>query len=174
MHQSKPERETITWFKEQKALEDNMVKRLSTFYDSTANPLVKMMVHWIILDTMKHSEIYQALITLESGVTVSSIEKDKMTKELTVHINEETDMLKKSEEMVEQIEDKNVKELLKMIVDDENRHHQILVDLLWIVEKIDEISRAEWYKHLNSAIKTEKRIPRTGKRRSIQRSHSAR
>lgn len=151
-----------------------MVKRLSAFYNSTTNPLVKMLVHWILLDTMKHSEAYQALITLESGITVGSVEKDKMTKELTLHIDEEADMLKKSERMVEQIEDKNVKELLKTIIDDENRHHRILVDLLWIVERIDEMSRAEWYQQLNSAMKTEKRIPRTGRRRFIQRSHRAR
>ena len=97
-----------------------------------------------------------------------------MTKELTLHINEEANMLEKSEEMVEQVEDQNIKELLKTIIDDENRHHEILVDLLWIVERVDKMSRAKWYQQLNNAMKTEKRIPRTGKRRFIQRSRAAR
>jgi len=170
----KVKREIIEQLKEQKALEDEAAKRLTTFYNSTTNPLVKLFVHWIILDTMKHSEIYQTLITLDSGIIVGDIEKDRMAKELTTHVSKETEMLKRSEEIGEQIEDRRTKELFKIVIDDEKRHHQILVDLLWIIEKIDEMSRDEWYQQLYNMMKPEKRIPRTSRRRFLQRSHAAR
>lgn len=94
----KMNREIIEKLKGQKVLEDEMAKRLTTFYDSTKNPLVKLFIHWIILDTMKHSEIYQTLIALNSGVIVGDIEKDRMTRELTTHVSEELEMLKRAEE----------------------------------------------------------------------------
>ena len=133
MSQPRIKREIAKKLKEQKILEDEVAKRLKTFYNSTTNPLVKLFIHWIILDTMKHSEIYQTLITLDSGIIVGDIEKDRMAKELTNHVSKEKEMLKKSEEIGAQIEDRRTKELYEIIINDEKRHHQILVDLLWII-----------------------------------------
>ena len=174
MSQPRIKREIVKQLKEQKILEDEVAKRLKTFYNSTTNPLVKLFIHWIILDTMKHSEIYQTLITLDSGIIVGDIEKDRMAKELTNHVSKEKEMLKKSEEIGAQIEDRRTKELFEIIINDEKRHHQILVDLLWIIEKIDEMNRDEWYQQLYSIMKPEKRIPRTSRKRSLQRSRTSR
>ena len=174
MGQFKIKRAIIEQFKEQKAREDEMANRLGTFYNSTTNPLVKLFVHWIILDTMKHSDIYQTLITLNSGVIVGDIEKDRMTRELTTHISEELEMLKRGEEIGEQIKDRNTKKLFNIVIDDERRHHQILVDLLHIIEKVDEMSREDWYRQLYNVTKAEKRIPRIGRKRYIQRGRAAR
>jgi len=169
----KMKREIIEKLKEQKVLEDEMAKRLTTFYDSTKNPLVKLFIHWIILDTMKHSDIYQTVIALNSGVTVGDIEKDKMTMELRTHISEELEMLKRSEEIGAEIKDRNTKKLFDIVIDDERRHHQILVELLNIIEKVDEMSREDWYRQLYNVTKAEKRIPRVGRKKYIQRGRSA-
>ena len=85
-----------------------------------------------------------------------------MAKELTTHVSKETEMMKRSEEIGKQIEDRRTKELFEIVIDDEKRHHQILVDLLSIIEKIDKMSRDEWYQQLYNIMKPEKRIPRTG------------
>jgi hypothetical protein len=176
LNQFKIKQEIISRFKEQKTLEDEMANQLMAFYNSTTNPLVKLFVHWIVLDTRKHSEIYQTLITLNSGsgVIIGDMEKDRMTKELTTHVSKEAEMLKRSEEIGDQIEDENTKALYEIIINDEKRHHQLLVDLLWLIEKIDEIGRDEWHKKLNSMMRSEKRIPRTSQRMSVQRSRTAR
>ena len=176
MGQFKIKRAIIEQFREQKTREDEMANRLKTIYNSTMNPLVKLFVHWIILDTMKHSEIYQTLITLDSGsgAIVGDVEKDRMAKELTAHVSQEAEMLKRSEEIGDQIEDGRTKELFGIIIDDERRHHQLLVDLLWLIEKMDEMSRDEWHKQLNRMMKSEKRIPRTSRRMRAQRSRAAR
>jgi hypothetical protein len=166
--------EIIKKLKEQKVLEDEMAKRLTIFYDSTKNPLVKLFIHWIILDTIKHSDIYQTIIALNSGVTVGDIEKDKMTMELRTHISEELEMLKRGEEIGVEIKDRNTKRLFDIVIDDERRHHQILVELLSIIEKADEVSRKDWYQQLYNVTKAEKRIPRVGRKRYLQRGRSAR
>ncbi len=170
----KMKREIIEKLREQKELEDKMAKRLTTFYNSTKNPLVKLFIHWIILDTMKHSDIYQTLIALNSGVIIGDIEKDRMMMELTTHISEELEMLKRGEEIGGEIEDRNTQKLFDIVIDDERRHHQILEDLLSITEKVDEMSREDWYRQLYNVTKAERRIPRIGRRRYIQRGREAR
>ncbi len=170
----KMKREIIEKLREQKVLEDEMAKRLTTFYNSTKNPLVKLFIHWIILDTMRHSDTYQTLIALNSGVIVGDIEKDQMTMELATHISEELEMLKRAEEIGEEIKDRNAKKLFDIVIDDERRHHQFLVDLLSITEKVDEMSREDWYRQVYNVTKAEKRIPRIGRRRYIQRGREAR
>jgi len=170
----KMKREIIEKLKGQKVLEDEMANKLTTFYNSTKNPLVNLFIHWIILDTIKHSDIYQTLITLNSGIIVGDIEKDRMTRELTTHISEELEMLKRGEEIGKQIKDRNTKKLFNIVIDDERRHHQILVDLLHIIEKVDEMSREDWYRQLYNVIKAEKRIPRIGRKRYIKRGRAAR
>ncbi len=176
MGQSKIKSTISDQFKEQKTLEDEMADQLIAFYNSTTNPLVKLFVRWIILDTKKHSEIYQTLITLDSssGVIVGDLEKDKLTKELTTHVSKEAEMLKRSEEIGDLIEDARTKELFEIIINDEKRHHQLLVDLLWLIEKIDEMSRDEWHQQLNRMMRSEKRIPRTSRRIRAQRSNATR
>ncbi|UCE15226.1 MAG: hypothetical protein JSV12_04870 [Candidatus Bathyarchaeota archaeon] len=167
-------REIIEKLKEQKELEDEMAKRLTTFYNSTENPLVKLFIHWIILDTKKHSDVYQTLIALNSGVTVGDIEKDRMTRELKIHISEELEMLERGEGIGEEIKDGNTKKLFDIVIDDERRHHQVLVELLSIIEKVDEMSREDWYRRLYEVAEAEKRIPRIGRRRYVQRGREAR
>ncbi|NIQ07916.1 MAG: hypothetical protein GWO20_20020 [Candidatus Korarchaeota archaeon] len=167
-------REIIEKLKEQKVLEDEMAKRLTTFYNSTENPLVKLFIHWIILDTKKHSDIYQTLIALNSGVIVGDIEKDRMTRELKTHISEELEMLKRGEEIGEEIKDRNTKKLFDIVIDDERRHHQILVELLNIIEKVDEMGREDWHRRLYEVAEAEKRIPRIGRKRYVQRGREAR
>jgi hypothetical protein len=53
--------------KQQKEFEDQTVEKLTPIYMSAKNPLIKLYIHGIILDTMKHSEAYQLLIDLNSS-----------------------------------------------------------------------------------------------------------
>jgi rubrerythrin len=96
-----------------------------------------------------------------------------MTMELRTHISEELEMLKRGEEIGVEIKDRNTKKLFDIVIDDERRHHQILVELLNIIEKVDEMSREDWYRQLYNVTKAEKRTPRVGRKKYIQRGRSA-
>ena len=135
---------TLDMLKEQKAFEDETVKRLSPMYNSTRNPLVRFLVHRIILDTMKHSDTYQTLIDLNKRALIGEIERKTMAKELTTHIKEENKMLKQAEKISGFIEDKNLKQILDQIVEDERQHHGILQKLFEMLEKEAE----DWNRYL--------------------------
>jgi rubrerythrin len=126
---------SLEMLKEQKAFEDETVKRLAPLYSSVKNPFVRLFIHRIILDTMKHSDTYQTLIDLNERVVIGDIDRKTMTEELTTHINEENRMLKQAEKIGEAIEDKNFKQILEQIVEDERQHHKILQQLVEILKK---------------------------------------
>ena len=135
---------TLDMLKGQKAFEDETVKRLTPMYNSTKNPLVRFLVHRIILDTMKHSDTYQTLIDLNTRALVGEIERKTIAEELTTHIKEENRMLKQAEKISESIEDKKFKQIMEQIVEDEKQHHKILQKLFEILKKEAE----DWNRYL--------------------------
>jgi len=135
---------TLDMLKEQKAFEDETVKRLTPMYNSTKNPLFRFLVHRIMLDTMKHSDTYQTLIDLNTRALIGEIERKAMTEELSTHIKEENRMLRQAKKISGSIEDKNFKKILEQIVEDERQHHGILQKLFEMLKKEAE----EWNRYL--------------------------
>ena len=127
--------ETLEMLKEQKDFEDETVKKLTPLYNSLKNPLVKLLIHRIILDTMEHSDLYQTLIYLNKLALIGDIDRDIMNEKLTAHIKEENRMLNKAIEISMSIRDRNFRKILERIVEDERRHHQILQELFKIIEQ---------------------------------------
>jgi rubrerythrin len=121
--------------KNQKALEETTVERLTSFYNTVQNSLVKAFIQHIILDTTKHAEMYQTLIDLNTRALVGPIDRKTMIKELTTHIQEETQMLNKAIVIMNEITDDKFKRLVERIIDEERRHHYILEELYEILEK---------------------------------------
>ena len=144
MSWEKVDDKTLEMLKKQKAFEDETVKRLTPMYNSTKNTLVRFLIHRIVLDTMKHSDAYQALIDLNTRALVGETESETMKEELTIHIKEENRMLKQAENISQSVEDKNFKQVLEQIVDDEKRHHKTLQQLLEILRKEAE----DWNRYL--------------------------
>ncbi len=126
------------------AFEDETMKRLTPLYNSAKNPLTRFLVHRIILDTMKHSDTYQALIDLNTRALVGETERKTMAEELTTHIKEENRMLKQAENICESVEDRNFKQVLEQIVEDERQHHKILQQLFEILKK----EAKDWNRYL--------------------------
>ena len=144
MSWAKVDDKTLDMLKEQKAFEDETVKRLTPMYNSTKDPLFRFLVHRIILDTMKHSDTYQTLIYLNTRALIGEIERKTMTEELSTHIKEENRMLKQAKKISGSIEDKNFKQILEQIVEDERQHHGILQKLFEMLKKEAE----EWNRYL--------------------------
>ena len=144
MSWKKVDEETLKILEKQKAFEDETVKRLTPLYNSTKTPLVRFLVHRIILDTMKHSDTYQTLIDLNTRALVGETERKTMTEELTTHIKEENRMLKQAKKISESVEDRNFKQILEQIVEDERQHHKTLQQLFEILKKEAE----DWNRYL--------------------------
>jgi bacterioferritin (cytochrome b1) len=135
---------TLRKLEEQKAFEDETVKKLTPLYNSITNPFVKLFIHRIILDTMGHSDTYQTLIDINRRVVIGETDRKKMKEELTFHITSESEMLDKAVEISRSVEDENFRKILERIVEDEKRHHQILQELFEIIRKEGE----EWNRYM--------------------------
>ncbi|MEE8632705.1 MAG: ferritin-like domain-containing protein [Candidatus Bathyarchaeia archaeon] len=136
--------ETLEMLKEQKTFEDETAEKLSPLYKSAQNPLVKLFIHRIILDTKKHSDTYQLLIDLNRRSVVGEVDRKKMSGELSGHIGIESKMMEKAVKIAEKIEDENTRRILEEIVDDEKQHHQVLKDLFEMLKKEGE----DWNRYL--------------------------
>ncbi len=137
--------ELIRMLREQQRLEQKTIDSLSPFVNETKNSVIRLFLNRLVLDSMKHVDILQAAIDLNMGVVVSEIDKNRMKKGLMEHIKNEESMLKGIENLAAKVEDKRTKFLLQQIADDEKRHHQILKELLKIVEKIENIRDEDWW-----------------------------
>jgi rubrerythrin len=126
---------TLEMVKAQKDFEDETVKKLTPLYNSLKNPLVKLFIHRIILDTMEHSDLYQTLIDLNERALVGDADRKIMKETLTTHIKEENKMLNKAIELSMSIKDRNIWKIIERIVEDERRHHQILQELFTIIDQ---------------------------------------
>jgi rubrerythrin len=126
---------TLSKIKQQKEYEELTAKSLTPVYQAAQNPLVKTLLHGLILDTTKHAETYQMLIDLNSSALVGEESKNLGKKEISKHLKEEAFMLKQTQEISEIVKDKSIKQIILNIVEDEKRHHKILTELLAMLEK---------------------------------------
>lgn len=84
---------------------------------------------------MRQSDIYQTLIDLNEDVVLGDIDRKIMAEELANHFKEEKKMLNKAKEIAKNVKDEYFKKLIERVVEDENRHHRLLQELLETIEK---------------------------------------
>ncbi len=119
--------------RDQIALEKNTADVLSSTVQKTKNSIVKLFLDRLILDSLKHADMLQALIDLNAGTLVTIVDKEDMRTSLEKHVEQEEKMLNRLEEILERAEDPKAKSLLKQIAEDERRHHTILEEVTRIV-----------------------------------------
>jgi rubrerythrin len=134
----------ISKIKQQKDFEDQTVKKLTPLYESAKNPVIKLFLHSIILDTMRHSDTYQMILDLNASALMGKESEKLGETELSSHIREEAKMLKQTEEISNAVQDKKIKQLVVNILEDEKRHHRLLTEVLNIVKK----KSVEWDAYL--------------------------
>ncbi len=140
--------DALSKIKKQKEFEDQTAKKLTPMYESAKNPVIKLFIHSIILDTMRHSDTYQMLIDLNSNALIGDESKAIGQKELASHIEEEAQMLKQAKDISEIVADKKIKQLILNILEDEKKHHRILKEVLEILDK----ESKEWDNYLYDLI----------------------
>jgi len=140
--------DALSKIKAQKEFEDLTAKKLTPLYESAKNPVIKLFIHSLILDTMRHSDTYQMLIDLNSSAQIGQESKDIGQKELVIHIKEEAQMLKQTKDISEVVKDKKIKQLILNILEEEKKHHRVLKELLEILNK----ESTEWDAYLYDLI----------------------
>ena len=135
MSWEKLDEKTLGKIKQQKEFEEQTAKKLTPVFEAAKNPLIKTVIHGLILDTTKHAETYQMLIDLNTNALVGVESKALGKKEIAEHLKAEAFMLKQTLEISKVVQDKNVKQVVLNILEDEKKHHRILTELLAMLEK---------------------------------------
>jgi len=139
----------IELLRDQERFEDEVAKRLSSLLDRVDNHVVKLLLHTLVLDSMKHASIIRALLDLVQGTSLSEPDKRLLREELSRHISEEEEMLVKAKELAGKVKDENVKAVLEQITLEEERHHNGLRQLLSVLDKVESIGDEEWWEFMN-------------------------
>jgi len=141
----KMDEELIEMLKEHRTFEQNTAESLTASVNRTKNSIVRLFLNRLVLDSLKHADIIQALIDLNTGAVVSDIDKYRMKKELSKHVLNEREMLSRVQAIIGKVEDERTKGLLRQIIEDEQKHHKILNELLRIIETIENIRDEDWW-----------------------------
>ena len=140
----------IEFMKRQITNENAIVDSVNKGIKNINNPPVKAVLKGISLDSVKHAELYASAITLLTGVSQAMTQQNLDEQRVLVekHIKLETELIGKLEEMLPSIKNRKVAFLLNSILSDEQRHHELLKQVLEIIVRGETITEDDWWKLL--------------------------
>jgi rubrerythrin len=144
------EKEFLDMLDKQREIEIKVANELKLTMDKTNNEIVKLLLQVIMMDSLKHAQILQTLkdIIQRKGI-FSFIEKYEVKKALEKHILEEQEMLNYIKNIVEKVEERQVKSILGGILAEEYRHHESLKQLYQFIEGEEGLSEENLWDYLN-------------------------
>ena len=134
MSWEKFDEDTLNKIKKQQEFEEKAAKKLTALSEAAQNPLIKALLHSIVLDTTKHAETYKMLLELNERAVMGKESRGLGKAEVTEHLKEEAQMLKQAQEISKTVKDEKIKQVLKNILDDEKKHHRVLQQILSMLE----------------------------------------
>ena len=140
----------IGFIKKQILIEKEIVDSLNKGLSNVNNIPVKGVLRSISLDSVKHAELYSAALTLLTDVSTALKQEnlDEQRALVEKHIELESELIKKLEEVLPTIENKKAAFLLNAILTDERKHHELLKMILEIIVHGETITEADWWKLL--------------------------
>jgi rubrerythrin len=147
---SKPSDNLIEFLKNQITLEKEIVASLEKPLGKMENPAVKGVLKGVSLDSIKHAELYSAAITLLTSASMALTQQnlDEQRGLVEKHIEIESKLIIVLEQKIPEVQDKKVVFLLKSILADERRHHEMLKMVLEIIVHGETITEEDWWKLL--------------------------
>jgi rubrerythrin len=139
------EEEKIDFFKKQIELEKKIVKKAEESVSGVRNELVQGLILSIALDSKKHANLINALISLNSSPQpfIEEEKYDEIVSNIEEHIKLEFQTIKTYEKLLEQLDDEDEKLLIQAIYQDELRHHSLLKKLLRTILKREALTQAD-------------------------------
>ncbi len=147
---AKPSDNLIEFLKNQITVEKEIVSSLEKPLGKMKNPAVKGVLKGVSLDSIKHAELYSAAITLLTSASTALTQEnlDEQRGLVEKHIEIESKLIIVLEQKIPEVQDKKVVFLLKSILADERRHHEMLKMVLEIIVHGETITEEDWWKLL--------------------------
>jgi rubrerythrin len=124
----------------QRELELSHVERLQPTMRAVGHRLVRALLETIVHDSKKHAALCQALIDVEAGAAPMTLDTDMATavelhQQIKQHVRVEEDMIERVRHIMEEVEDERVRDVLRYILQDEERHHATLQRLSNLIDR---------------------------------------
>ncbi|MFX1487213.1 MAG: ferritin family protein [Promethearchaeota archaeon] len=121
-------KEILGFLKEQIKLEGRIVKIAEKTVSKTENVLVREMIRGIALDSRKHANLITAMIGILLSKTpfLSVKERKDIGEGIKEHIKLEEKAIETYTDLLKQVENEYMRLLLKYLIADEHRHHELL------------------------------------------------
>lgn len=132
--------EIVELLREQKELELSHIEKLKPTLETTEHRLAHALLETIVHDSEKHAALCQALVEVEAGAAPLTLDTDMATavelhQKIRQHLRVEEDMIRRLEGMIGKVEDDRVRDILKYILQDEERHHSTLQRLSNLIDR---------------------------------------
>jgi rubrerythrin len=146
----KKETNLLEFLKNQVTVEKEIASSLENAIIDMKNPAVKGVLKGVSLDSIKHAELYTSAITLLSSTStaLAQADLDQHRALIQKHIEIEANLIKILKEKIPEIKNNKVVFLLKAILEDETRHHEMLKMTLETIIKGETITEDDWWKML--------------------------
>jgi rubrerythrin len=115
----------------------------------TSNPVIKLILNQLALDSKKHENILNIILTLiHSSENAMDEENENFDWTIHQHIKYEDEMLNNYEKLVDETKDKRIRFLLQNIISDEEKHHFLAKRMYELVCKGNQITDEKWWDFL--------------------------
>jgi len=139
--------ELVNFMTMQVEIEDEIVSSLNRSLEGIRNQAVRSALKGISLDSVKHADMYRSAITLLTHRTPALEEEqlDMQTDLVKRHIEMEERLIERLNRMIPRVGNEKVSLLLKAIVADEKRHHELLKRVLRVLVRGETITEDNWW-----------------------------
>ncbi|MEM2137445.1 MAG: ferritin family protein [Candidatus Methanomethylicia archaeon] len=138
--------ELILRLKDAVMMERENASKLKSETSKISNTMVKVLMGSIAHDSRKHSELFKALWEMIKGLSkpLNEEEYENLNTIIAEHINVELKMMEVIEGFLKSIEDERLKYVLRYILDDEKRHHKLLLGLQEAINRRELVTEFNW------------------------------
>ncbi|MHA1223718.1 MAG: hypothetical protein ACTSSG_12830 [Candidatus Heimdallarchaeaceae archaeon] len=122
------ENDILSFLKNQITLEREIIQTAEESVRDVKNELVKELILSIALDSKKHAGLLNAILTLNKEIQPFLNEEkfDQLTENIEKHIQLEQKAIDTYKELLDALDDENIKLIINAVYQDELRHHALL------------------------------------------------
>jgi len=135
----------LEFIRKQAEVEEEIVESLNKSLDRIDNPAVRNVLKGISYDSLKHADMYRSIDKLLTEPLPPLSHESLLEQRDLVekHIDYEEKLIEEIERVLPEIDDEKVKLVLKAILEDEKRHHELLKKVLEVIIRAESIDPQE-------------------------------
>jgi hypothetical protein len=139
--------ELVRFLKGMVKAEEEIVRSVESGVRDMKNFAVRSVLRGISYDSLKHAEMYRSAGELlsEPRPALDEGQRDVQTTLVEKHIAMEERVIASLEEMIPGIENEKVSFILNAIIEDERRHHRVLMRVQELLIKGETVTEEDWW-----------------------------